>query len=310
MNKFFIACLLCYSISISSSDASDTSLSQPKITMYERFRKLPDPLQDIIVSYLEPTNLKEIDKKFLEALNDYFALHDPEFIKQTLRTEYFLRKHRKQQFSQPLLKQSSLCNLKKNKGEFVLHRAAQNENSEIVALAVACGAEIDAKVGNLKLTALYYAASKGAFGICKFLLHHGASGKIYIESCTPLYYAIKYDSVKAVIMFQDAGIILAEHKSKREKDKSLMYTAANVNAIKVIIFLAQQGKNLNWQDQYGYTPLMRAAVSGHTKAVTTLLSLGADPSVTDSRGETYEPKLNYKKNGFKKLFYDDDWLNS
>ncbi len=111
-----------------------------------------------------------------------------------------------------------------------------------------------------------------------------------------MYGAVKHDSVKAIIMFQDAGIVLAEHKSYLDyEDKSLMYTAACTGSMKAIDYLSQQGEDLNSQDQYGYTPLMKAAERGNTKVIDKLLYLGADPSLKDEDGKTYEQRLKIHK---------------
>ncbi|MBV8661164.1 MAG: ankyrin repeat domain-containing protein [Candidatus Dependentiae bacterium] len=333
MNYFLIISLLFSFASILSSDASTVASAQDKkITLYQRFftKELPFELQDKIISYLEPADLVKRNKQFKEALErfhrderfkrdlEHSCLYGPlsqngaRFIKEMLRAEYFLRKYRKEQLSQVQQEHSDLCNICNNHSESirnehcVLSTAVAYRNSEIAALAVACGAEIDKRYGWLSLSVLELAAKANAFRICKLLLNSGASVKIYRNcSYTPLLYAIKNDSVEGVKMFQDAGIIVAS-REKYEDDRglcklyeySLMYTAADEGAIKVIDYLAQQGEDLNWQTRrlgctppFGYTPLMRAAMNGNRKIVNKLLSLGADSSLKNSSGKTYQQFL-------------------
>ena len=347
MNYFLIISLLfsCFSycgsaVSVLSFDESTAAASQDKeinkeIT-FERFTtQLPLTLQNEVISYLEPVDLeqrkeyvKQRDEQFRKALESFWddplEANNATCIKEVLRTEYFLRKYREEQLLQPQQACSDLCNIRNNHSLCVLGRAAGSRNSEIVALAVACGAKIDERqvitfpkyndstvyhdnddqIIILGKTALEFAAHEKAFGICRFLLHFGASGKIYNEGLfTPLYYAIESDSVKAVTMFQDAGIILAQSKTWNTQESSLMYTAADQEAIQVIDYLAQQGEDLNWQDQFGRTPLMRAADMGYKKIIDKLLSLGADPSLKNKDGRTYEQllEIHHWRNSFREL---------
>ncbi|MBV8661163.1 MAG: ankyrin repeat domain-containing protein [Candidatus Dependentiae bacterium] len=310
MNYFLIISLLFSFVSVFSSDASTVASSQnQKVTLYQRItEQLPTELQDKIISYLEPAGLverdeylKQRDKRFKEVLNSCIynstlPQNEARFFKEMLRVEYFLRKYGKEQLSQVQQEYSDLCNIRNNGkyGYCVLHRAAGCRNSEIVALAVACGAEIDKKDAGDK-TALWIAAQENAFGICRFLLYSGASGKIYNnELFTPLYYAIKYDSVKAVKMFQDAGVIVASRDlcpNDERCEDSLMYTAAGAGAVEVIHYLAKQGEDLNWQDRFGCTPLMRAAMRGNRETISQLLALGADPLLKNRYGRTYQKFL-------------------
>jgi ankyrin repeat protein len=68
--------------------------------------------------------------------------------------------------------------------------------------------------------------------------------------------------------------------------KTPVHRAAVKNNIEIITYLIERGADINKPDASGITPLMRAADNENIEVATLLLSKGADINAADSEGKT------------------------
>lgn len=76
---------------------------------------------------------------------------------------------------------------------------------------------------------------------------------------------------------------LSETPGARDLNAALLDTA-RTGQLTQVERLLQQGALINSSDESGKTPLMLAAMNGHTTTVAKLLALGANPALTDREG--------------------------
>jgi ankyrin repeat protein len=75
--------------------------------------------------------------------------------------------------------------------------------------------------------------------------------------------------------------------------------AVNSGNHELIEYLIEKGSNINHQDIYGNSALIKAVIKGNDSAVIKLLEKGADPNLIDSNGHT---ALTWSRaSGFTKL---------
>jgi len=91
------------------------------------------------------------------------------------------------------------------RGYTILHLAAQNGATQVVADEIRSGADVNAQTAT-GLTPLHKAVISGKIEICQLLLNAGASVNARdIYDNTPLYYAIFYKNKEMVKLFLDTG---------------------------------------------------------------------------------------------------------
>ncbi|KAJ8114293.1 hypothetical protein ONZ43_g4937 [Nemania bipapillata] len=198
-----------------------------------------------------------------------------------------------------------------------LQAAACQGVKELVSLYIHHGAVVDAIGGSFQ-TALNAAIQFNRQDIAKMLLEAGASPTLELDGgLTTLCRAVakSADYVVEVLIstrpelisqqtIQDALRVAAQN-DKLDTFKVLLAKAASVEEVlsaprilfdaigakgnSVLDYLLDKGKNLinlvEKNDLYGTTPLAYAAAGGHD-CVDELLEAGADPNITDDRGNT------------------------
>ena len=139
--------------------------------------------------------------------------------------------------------------------------ASKTGDVERVASLLASGTDINA-ADSEGATALYWATYFGRASIVRDLLAAGADPNIKTRrNSTPLEVAIFCFRCRS-------GVAV-----KGQKDIAMM--------------LLEHGADVNVQsDDYGSSPLMLAAVEGHTEIVTALLEKGANTALTNHAGQT------------------------
>ena len=293
----------------SSSDAKNATAIVPiKKSLYAQFDNLPLGLQDHIMSYLKKadfpettreekfknglkslqsenttTNLcvmiddktwkEEHKKQFKTALKSWQPKDLP-FIKDFLRTEYWLRYVARARGLHPMTKTNRMVpfELSRNKysQENILDQPSCNtypaHNLEIATLMIYCGALVNIKK------------------------------KINLS---PLATAIKEDNIPMIKLLIKAGLTQPYGSESLLKLQTAPHIAAENNALNALRYLHSIGYNLNAKDNKGFTPLHAAHYYAHNEAIQLLLSLGANPHIKDNYGELYKNGDTHDKYQFR-----------
>jgi ankyrin repeat protein len=160
----------------------------------------------------------------------------------------------------------------------VANASQANDAAQVRALlqqgADANGAQADG------LTALHWAALNDNPEIVGLLLYAGATVRplTRVGGYTPLHLAARSGHPKVVEALLDGG---ADPNEWTATGVTALHFAAQANDGESIRLLAAAGADVNATDQFqSRTPLVFAAGRNATAAVSTLLELGADPSIT------------------------------
>eukprot|EP00299_Pterocystis_sp_00344_P007748 c2656_g1_i1.p1 GENE.c2656_g1_i1~~c2656_g1_i1.p1 ORF type:complete len:330 (+),score=56.55 c2656_g1_i1:49-1038(+) len=131
-----------------------------------------------------------------------------------------------------------------------LHMACQNGHTNIVALLLKNGAQVNS-TGQNGITALHLCAHKGFVQSSQMLLLFSANiNAVDREGCTPLHYAAIWGQTP------------------------------------VVEVLIQRGAIVSIQNNDGWTPLHYASRHGHVNTVRVLCASGAELQIADSEGKT------------------------
>lgn len=164
--------------------------------------------------------------------------------------------------------------------------AAQAGDVEQVRDLLRQGADVNAAQSD-GLTALHWAAMNNDTELAGVLLYAGATVRplTRVGGYTPLHLAARSGHAEVIQTLLDAG---ADANAWTSTGVTALHFAALANADGAIRALAGGGADLDAQDGYqSRTPLVFAAGRNATTALTTLLELGADPSIqTDLKDYT------------------------
>lgn len=95
--------------------------------------------------------------------------------------------------------------------------------------------------------------------------------------------------VRSLARHKQAPVPLGDIQFVDEQGRDLLIWATSYNSLLVLQYLLEHYKeqlDVNVQDARGRTPLIYAAIGGHTRVAQQLLALGADPTLADDRGTT------------------------
>ena len=174
-------------------------------------------------------------------------------------------------------------------GLSVLHFAAQGGHVELVGWLVECG--LDVNDGDADgYTPLHLAAWKGKLEAVHELLRLGgkASMKKVAGTCgTPLHQAALggYKKVMSFLLNEGCPIDVIDSSGR-----SVLHFAAYGGHVELVGWLVECGLDVNREDADGYTPLHSAARNGKLEAMYELLRLGGKASMTKVAG-TYGTPL-------------------
>ena len=190
-----------------------------------------------------------------------------------------------------LLGNGANANTSANDGFTALIRAAQQGHSECVKLLLIYGADINVHATNgSQHTALAEAAQHGRTEVATILLDRGARWDIGSKSgfgAVSIAAANGQDAVLRFLVEHGANIEQAGY-SNRDPELSvtpLMRAAMNghTNAVGV---LAELGAKLDAQDTFGRTALYHATTSNHSGCANMLIQHGANLDIQTDKSET------------------------
>jgi hypothetical protein len=121
--------------------------------------------------------------------------------------------------------------------------------------------------------------NKGRDSIKSLLLEGADPNGIFLR-------AIRENDEDTALLLLDAGADPKVRGGTHKRPESALGLAAHHGHAKLVQALIAQHVPLNDRADWGWTPLMRAAMTGHLDALNLLLSAGADKSLKDEDGLT------------------------
>jgi ankyrin repeat protein len=202
-----------------------------------------------------------------------------------------------------------------------LHRAAQHNNTAIVKMLLAKGADPDGgwkeKVSNPAYAPLHFAAGEGNIDVARLLLAKGSrvNAMRFGFRRTPLYDALEHrdkDMVKLLLAKgadPEADNSFGEALRWGQRDVVEWFLAKGIDGTQadwlvsavasgkkdIVELILARGGDVNRLDRAGTSALVLAARLGHTELVELLLEKGADPTRADSQGFTALHEARTKK---------------
>lgn len=159
--------------------------------------------------------------------------------------------------------------------------AVERGDSAAVANALKCGVSANVTDG-LGRTALYLAVEGEQNAIARLLLAHGATADSLDAAPSPLHEAVRHAN------FEMVRSLLAHDASPRASRGVLNVAVAGLppqQCEAMVELLCSSGADVNAGDADGDTPLHVAAIMNNVACVRVLMSLGADPGITNRNGQ-------------------------
>jgi ankyrin repeat protein len=168
----------------------------------------------------------------------------------------------------------------------LLHWAAINNRHDVVKYLIDNKCDINHIGGVLRCTPLHWACRQGLTRMVALLVKNGANYNVMDgEGFTVLHTACQYGRTPI------ACYLIAKGQSPDIRDASqmtpLMYAAARSVGHDPMHMLVSMGADINASDGiFGHTPLHFAVIHGNHSGISTLLKLGANPSILNKENET------------------------
>lgn len=175
--------------------------------------------------------------------------------------------------------------LQDHKGLAVLHYAADFDDITLLNELLRRNVDINAQ-DHRGYTALHHAVRNGRISCARCLLMNGAeAGALDGGGRTPLHYAVANatDETSTIIdqlISNDTTIDVVDHNGQTP-----LHVATNQGWIRIERLIVR-GANVNFKDNFGWTPLIYAVHRSHTQLMTTLLLWHADPNIRTLRTHT------------------------
>ena len=182
-----------------------------------------------------------------------------------------------------LLQNGAQLDLTDHVGNTALHLAAEGGHLEVLKRLVEAGQDVNQRDGWFKRTPLMRAAVEGHTDCVEYLIQNGAQLNLKdYERKTPLMRAAmegRTDCVKYLLQ-NGAQLDLTDHVGN-----TALHLAAEGGHLEVLKRLVEAGQDVNQRDGwFKRTPLMRAAVEGHTDCVEYLIQNGAQLDLKEISG--------------------------
>ncbi|XP_055348321.1 transient receptor potential cation channel subfamily A member 1-like [Paramacrobiotus metropolitanus] len=179
-------------------------------------------------------------------------------------------------------------------GEQPTHRAAEAGSTEVLDYILQlpdCPVDqLLAATNEEQATPLHYGVNSGNRETVRLLLEHGApiNAQMFEES-TPLHLACARGFTEMVELMHVFNVVEFDKVVSMQDAQGMtpMHRAAMFNYWDLLRLLVEKRAAMNAQDLLGRTVLVLAASCGSWDAVSELLSLGADPSITSANGQNF-----------------------
>jgi uncharacterized protein len=187
-----------------------------------------------------------------------------------------------------ILRSGAKVNKANKKGSFPLWIAVWNDDSAMVKLLLANGADAKQRFskGEGKASCLEIASQNGSYAIVRILVEAGVdiNEKGYVGH-TAFRIASRNGHTEIVKYLAGKG---ADIETKGDDEATPLEAAAGKGHLEIVQFLIEKGAKVNHQDKEGDTPLGEAAKAGFVDVIQYLLSKGADTSLKNIYGRTAE----------------------
>lgn len=116
----------------------------------------------------------------------------------------------------------------------------------------------------------------------------------------PMFYALNNLDTEMITLLLSGGA-KKESMLNQARLSVILNRLAGIGDNQRIAYFVSLGADVNWANQYNYTPLMHAAMKGHEQTVRYLLVLGADKNIKTTNAENATAKDLAIKAGFTQL---------
>lgn len=167
-----------------------------------------------------------------------------------------------------------------NAGVTPIMTASLNNNTEIIKLLLKNKANIN-KQTQSGWTALLYASKEGNYETVKLLLDNNANINLYLKGGENAFIeACSAQQEKVALLLLDRGIDV--NTIKNEIGLNGLIVASNFGTLELVKKTLERTDDINHQNIYGETALMRATMQGHKDVVEYLIEKGAKKDIKDS----------------------------
>jgi len=166
-------------------------------------------------------------------------------------------------------------NIKDQRDMTLLHLAASDGHTDIAALLINKGANVDARIDEYDMTPLHVAAVSGQAAVVELLLAEDADVNAHARrGKTSLEYAIRHGHLDVFELLISNG---ANIEARNKWGQTPLYKAVMYNQPEMVKLLLKSGAYIDARDYLDYTPLHRAITEPHQDMVELLLDNGAAP---------------------------------
>lgn len=176
-------------------------------------------------------------------------------------------------------------NADKSENNTALMLAASSNHWKIVNTLLKHGAKLDLQ-NSWGRTALIEAASCACMRSLLILIDKGADLELGdIKGCTALMFAAQRDHSTTLKILIESGAALESQNYNGQASMSIVVERGHKECVKILV---EAGADVRLQnaDDFGYTPLLWAAIFGYSKIIELLLDHGATIEVRDLKGRT------------------------
>jgi hypothetical protein len=162
------------------------------------------------------------------------------------------------------------------RGVTPLHAAAITGHTDILALLLKHGANVDARDGMVQ-TPLHRASLEGKLEAGRYLLDHGADiNPRARRNLTPLCAAVLHGHVEVARMLLERGAAMDVRPEMPETGKTLLTTVISLGRTQSVRLLLEYGEDVNERDRLGRSPSQWASICNQQDILELLSEYGAE----------------------------------